>query len=150
MTSKLDVLAAIATRINESRDTGKIQDTLSADLRNDILIHNDEDEKFDINIRMGKRAELVIHVIKTTASSVHYAAGESVEFSWPHDPRRAIKPSYDSTDAPVCATLMFSADTDAERMRSSTRYLIDAWLDDTNPDHMWNAPGERQSIPSKR
>lgn len=135
MTSKLDVLASIAARLGESRDSGKIKG--DGDNLTNILISNETPKKFDIDIQMEKRATLIIHVIEIEADAGLYTAEESISFLWPHNPRYPMKPSYDAGDCPLSATFMYSKNTDLHTLFAAAHYLIDGWLADTNPAHMW-------------
>lgn len=133
-TSKLDVLASIAARLGEFRDTGRIKG--SGDNLSNILIENEKTDTFDIVIHMEKRASLTIHVIKVSGEPNLFGVAESVSFFWPHEPGYPTKPSYNAGES-LAASLMYSPLTSPQRLCAAAHYLLDGWLADTNPAHMW-------------
>lgn len=142
MTSKLDVLSAVATRLYVARDSGKIKG--SGDDLSNIIVDDEHKKRFDILIYMQKRATLIIHVIRIDTAP-QLTSQKMVNFMWQHKDDAPTKPSYNAGDAPLSATFTYSKDTEPLALYSAAQYLIEGWLNDTNPSHMWTKFGEENN-----
>lgn len=135
MTSKLDVLSAITTRLGYSRDSGKIKP--ENDYLIKIKVKHETENHFDIVVHMEKRASLIVHVIRLDGD-VPLTTRTIVGFDWDHVDGSPAKPSHDAGEAPLCATFLYTDKISEDTIFGAARYLVDGWLDDTNPDHMWS------------